>query len=385
MKRKLGVSLLFAAVIALSFTGCFEQSPNSPVSAPSTPQAAMRAVESGGVYTMTNGIDQNRILAFRRNADGTLTSLGAFDTGGQGTGGTIDPLKSQYSIVLNEDHSMLFAVDAGSNEVSVFEVNPDASLTLLQHISSGGSMPVSLAVWDRYLYVLNAGDNTISGFRMNPKGLHAIAQSTHSLASGAAGASTIEFTPDGEWLVVTERNANRLETFHVLNNGRTGDPTVSPSSGAVPFGFDITPEGMPVVSEAGGAPPDGAVSSYELKRDGTLSPISRSVDSGGAAACWLILTPGGEIGFVVNAGANAIASFDVAQGAVTLLNATAGLTSAGATPLDPDVVGDRFLYVLEGGSGNIASFQIGGGGALTLQGETPAGQASGGLQGMAAW
>ena len=69
-------------------------------------------------------------------------------------------------------------------------------------------------------------------------------------------------TPDGRSLVVSERLANRLETLPLDCFGRPGAPVVTASSGAVPFGFGITPQGTLVVSEAGAS----TVSSYRARR-----------------------------------------------------------------------------------------------------------------------
>ncbi|HEX5436629.1 MAG TPA: beta-propeller fold lactonase family protein [Gemmatimonadaceae bacterium] len=347
---------------------------------------------SGGVYTMTNATSGNSVVAFSRGADGSLSPVGEFATGGLGVGGTVDPLQSQYSILLDDGeadgHRALFVVNAGSNDVSAFHVADDASLRLISRVPSGGARPVSLAITRNLLYVLNAGDNSVSGFRVTDNGaLIPMPHSTRSLSAGAAGASTIHFSADGGLLIVTERDANRLETFTVQPDGRLGDPVVTPSNGAVPFGFDVTPSSQVIVSEAAGAAPDGAVSSYAVTTTGALSVITGSLDDGGAAACWLLLTADGHIGFVSTAGSNTIASIGVADdGSVTLLNAQAASTGTGTTPIDLDLAaGDRFLYVLEGGSGNIATFDVGAGGTLSAHPVTPAGAAASGLQGMAAF
>ena len=71
----------------------------------------------GAVYTQTNDPDRNEIIAYRRAIDGTLTPLGAYDTGGLGLGKP--HLASQSSVVLSRDGRWLFAVDAGSDELSV--------------------------------------------------------------------------------------------------------------------------------------------------------------------------------------------------------------------------------------------------------------------------
>jgi 6-phosphogluconolactonase (cycloisomerase 2 family) len=351
------------------------------------------ASTSGGVYTMTNATSGNSIVAFSRDADGSLSRVGEFPTGGLGTGGTVDPLQSQYSILLDDGengdgHRTLLVVNAGSNDVSAFQVADDASLRLVGRVASGGTLPVSLAIQRNLLYVLNAGDNSVSGFRVTGKGsLVPIPNSTRSLSAGAAGASTIHFSADGDFLIVTERDANRLETFTVQPNGRLDDPVVTPSNGAVPFGFDVTPSDIPVVSEAAGAAPDGAVSSYAITPTGALSVITGSLDAEGVAACWVLLTADGHIAFVVTSGSNTIASIGVADdGSLALLNAQAASTGTGTAPIDLDLAaGDRFLYVLEGGSGNIAAFDVGAGGTLSALPVTPAGAAASGLQGMAAF
>ena len=344
----------------------------------------------GAVYTSTNGASANAILAFRRAEDGALTAIGSFPTGGRGTGGAVDPLASQYAVILSADHRLLFTVNAGTNDVTSFRVGDDGSLTLADRQSAGGTLPVSLASRDGLLYVLDAGDNTVTGLRVNPQGkLIAIPQGSRSLAAGAAGASTIHFSADGQSVIVTERAANRLETLAVEPNGRLGAPVVTASSGAVPFGFDVTDGGVAVVSEAGGTQttaPNSAVSSYTGGGSGGLTLITGSIDAGGRAACWVAVTADGTA-FVANSASDAIASVRVnGTGSLSLLDASAATTPAGATPIDIDLsTGDRFLYALEAGSGDIGVFAVNGA-SLTAGTAVPTGVAgASGLQGIAAY
>jgi 6-phosphogluconolactonase len=78
---------------------------------------------AGAVFVMTNAVDKNEVIAYRRASDGTLQEAGRFSTGGRGSGGNNDPLESQGSLRLSEDHSLLFAVNADSGSVSVFSVH----------------------------------------------------------------------------------------------------------------------------------------------------------------------------------------------------------------------------------------------------------------------
>jgi DDE domain/Lactonase, 7-bladed beta-propeller len=94
-----------------------------------------RSQDSADVYTQTNDPGGNQVIACRRAADGTLTPLGAYDTGGPGTGKP--HLASQGSVVLSGDGRWLFAVNAGSDDLSVFAVGADG-LALVDRVDAGG-------------------------------------------------------------------------------------------------------------------------------------------------------------------------------------------------------------------------------------------------------
>jgi len=123
----------------------------------------------GAVYTMSNGAGGNEILVFRRGANGMLTPAESVPTGGLGTGAG---LGNQGAIVLSGDNQWLYAVNAGSNEISVFAVDP-AGLTLIETVPSGGELPISLTVDRKLLSVLHAGGriggvDSITGFTSEP-------------------------------------------------------------------------------------------------------------------------------------------------------------------------------------------------------------------------
>ena len=57
----------------------------------------------GTVYTMTNSVTGNEVLVFVRSAEGSLTSAGAFETDGVGTGGG---LGNQGGVLLTSDNQL---------------------------------------------------------------------------------------------------------------------------------------------------------------------------------------------------------------------------------------------------------------------------------------
>jgi 6-phosphogluconolactonase (cycloisomerase 2 family) len=152
----------------------------------------------------------------------------------------------------------------------------------------------------------------------------------------------------------------------------------------------VTSRDQLIVSEASGAAPNGAVSSYALTSDGALSTVSASLSTHQAATCWLVLTRDGRFAFAANAGSGSISGYDVSpDGSLTALNADGrtGVTNgSGATPLDMDASQDgRFLFVLQTGAGTIGAFAIGNDGRLNVLPDTPGLSAAAGFQGLAAF
>src|SRR5439155_13278167 len=127
------------------------------------------------------------------------------------------------------------------------------------------------------------GDGNIAGFRVAESGiLEPLPNSSRPLSGAGAGPAQVAFTPDGEHLVVTEKNTNRIDVYDVRESGYAEGPTVSVSSGQTPFGFDFTSRGILVVSEAA----SGAASSYAIEDDRTLA-VSRTIAEHQAAPCWV--------------------------------------------------------------------------------------------------
>ena len=118
------------------------------------------APASGAVYVGTNDLNNNAIAAFARAADGTLTSIGEFETGGAGStefdgGEGLDPLISADSIIVTEDEQFLLTVNAGSDTITSFRINDDFTLERISVVDSGGVGPNSLAVDGDLVYVTN--------------------------------------------------------------------------------------------------------------------------------------------------------------------------------------------------------------------------------------
>jgi len=319
------------------------------------------------VYTLNNAQGDNRVLVFEQNANGSLVNVSSFSTGGAGAGAN---LGSQGALALSQDGRWLFAVNAGSNSISVFEVD-DEKLTLASTIGSGGATPISVTSQGRLVYVLNAGgEGNITGFTLGRGGrLTPIKRSTQSLGGSATGPAEIKFSNGGEFLIVSEKTVNQLALFEV-DDGVAKPATFAPSAGTTPFGFDIDPRDHVVVSEAA----SGSASSYKLRdQSDDLDIISAAVSTGQAAPCWLIITPNGHFAYTGNAGSGTITAFGIGRdGALHRVSDSGadGSTGAGSHTIDLSVSPDgRFLYALANVGQSVTAFRIGRDGRLAAVGQ----------------
>ena len=376
-------SVLACATVALA--ACSDAPSTTAIAAPSAARLSQSSQEAGGVFVSTNGLNGNAIVAFARAADGSLTPIGTYATGGTGIGGVGDPLASQFAVALSPNAKLLVVVNAGSNDVSSFAVS-GGSLSLVDRASSGGMRPVSVAVSKDYVYALNTISNTIGVLAIGSDGsLTALPSKTKALPAGADGAAEVRLSPNGHLLVVSERVSNRLETLTVGADGALGDGVVTPDAGITPFGFDFTTRGQVIVSEAA----SGSASSYNVNGDGTLAVATAAASTTQRAPCWLIVNNSGRFAYTANAGSSTITGFAVAaSGTLSLLTSTgvSGDLGTGAQPLDLDMSRNgNFLYVMKNGTGTIGGFAVAGDGSLTPLADTPGLVARAGYMGLAAY
>ncbi|HEV8444101.1 MAG TPA: beta-propeller fold lactonase family protein [Steroidobacteraceae bacterium] len=339
------------------------------------------------VFVMTNDADQNAVMAYERTPYGTLLSPHRFETGGRGSGGTVDPLGSQGSLTLSDDGALLFAANAGSGTLSVFRVF-GARLVLVDRANSGGSEPNAVAQHGRIVYVLNtAGSSSVVGFRLFEGKLVRIPDSQRFLSGNFVNPGSVAFSPDGRFLVVTERTSNSIDVFRVQSDGRLAPITVNPSAGPGAFAAVVAPNGTVLASETGTGSATSAASSYTIAPDGKLLPVSVSVPTLGAANCWNAVTPDGRFVYMSNAGTSSLAGFEIgARGALRPVGATiVGTNPAGSANLDITISADgKFLYSLNAGTGAIGMFGIESDGSLVNLGTTGGLPAAAGLNGIAA-
>jgi 6-phosphogluconolactonase len=398
MFKKINLLVVIVACGAITFSSCKKedqmtnssQSSSGPVDLTEggqnpdetslTPNSNERFSLGGYVYTESNATSQNEILCYRQHADGSLTLEATVASGGTGVGaGPLGlGLDSQGALALSKNNEWLFAVNAGSNSVSSFKVHNDGSITLQNTVSSGGMLPSSVCVHHHTLYVLNNGSSTINGFEIGTGGtLTAIPGSNLPLTSAMADPAQISFSPNGDYLYVTERMTNMISSFDVDSTGLATSDGSFTSVGNTPFGFCFGRDNYMVVSNANvtapGVPvPNGAsCTSYGGANHGNLNSQNGAVANNQSASCWVATTTFGRFAYVTNTGSNTISSYYVSPwGSIYLVSGSA--VSTGTAPKDICVAPNNYyVYAINSGDGTIGGYHRAFLGDLDNVGTTP--------------
>ncbi|KAI0756372.1 hypothetical protein C8Q80DRAFT_26133 [Daedaleopsis nitida] len=265
-------TVLAAALVAPSFVSAAPLQRRSSIKMSSASVNLDTAV--GAVYFITNEGDINTILAANINSDGTLVLDRAITTGGSGAHGledleAPDPLFSQASIKASAEGEVLAAVNAGSNSITLFAIDP-ADPTNLQQIgnpaSSEGEFPVSLAFNSKgdTLCVLNSGTvngvncfdvDKVAGLTGIPNSLRSLGLNQTNPATGLENtASQVLFSEDDTQLLVSVKgdaqNPGFIAVFDVQADGSLSDDfkqIPAPQGGALPFSMTLIPGTTAVV------------------------------------------------------------------------------------------------------------------------------------------
>jgi 6-phosphogluconolactonase (cycloisomerase 2 family) len=368
----------FAAIGALTVAGVAAGAAPA-IAAPSSGVRSFGAARV--VFVQTDDPTGNQIVAYRRATDGSLALAATYDTGGEGgvlEGSVVDHLASQGALTYDAEHGLLFAVNAGSDTLSVFSVRGDR-LALRQVVRSHGPFPVSVAVRDDLVYVLNAErGGSVQGYRVFHGELSAISGSRRKLGLDPTATpqftntpGQVAFSPDGSQLIVTTKaNGSAVDVFRVDISGRlSANPTINSEPGVVPFAVTFDAARDLVVSEAG----TNALATFTLHHDGTITQLD-AVGTGQSATCWIAAVNGQF--YASNAGSATVSRFaEGKHGSLTLLDATG--TDGGTVDAAASADGQS-LYVQTGAGGIVDEYHVNTDGSLAPIGSVTVANSVGG-------
>ncbi|MGH7998028.1 MAG: lactonase family protein [Brasilonema sp.] len=298
------------------------------------------------VYTESNIPTENgnTILAFEQDANGKLTPLpnSPFPAGGAGiadptfapSGGPFLLADNDQNVIVNPEHTRLFAVNSGSNTIAVFDIKKDGSLSPVSGspFPSGGVNPESLGLANNVLYVVNrnldrnnptqdayGSQANYTGFRVTRRGqLVPIPGSTVSVPNGS-GPTQALISKDKRMLFGAEFTGGLLRSFRIFPGGRLEDnpnsPQPLPASEFSPDGPPALPLGLQVHPRQSilyvGFVTINKVGVYNYNSVTGELIFVKAVPNSGQAPCWLITNREGTHLYTANTGDNSISVYDI--------------------------------------------------------------------------
>ena len=334
-----------------------------------------------GTYLYAIGIDANStITEFAVNSvNGALTNTGnTYPAGGQlqSSNGLIDPTGSY-----------LYVANPADSTIHFFSINQaTGQLTSVQTVSTnlGGPTELFYSIAGPYIYALNATTKTVSGYTISTTA--ATAGQLTPIASGAGGVFTLNA---GDTVNFGAIDPTGL--FIYIPNGGTGVEGIGVGTGGALSALTGNPFTITGSTFTAGAVVDPTTSYLYVLDDGATSgqiftsPLTSGVPGAvtgsatpvGQAPMGIVEDNTGSTIIVANNFSNTLSSLGVGSGGV--LPSTSNTLEAGVSPEFPAIyygsaavaITPSEVVAANAGSGNVAAFTSGSGGALTADTSNP--------------
>ncbi|CAI6092849.1 hypothetical protein V2G26_012151 [Clonostachys chloroleuca] len=322
------------------------------------------------IYLTTNE-QQNSVVALPIGRNGLLGNGTSIPTGGRGASGLLasnnqpsapDSLFSQSALTVSGKY--LFAVNAGSNSLSMFLIdqNDSTKLTLVQEpLSLPGEFPVTVAASQKKNLVcvgFSGAKAGISCARFSAHGIEAMDQlrpielgqttpphgplNTVSQVFFAADEKMLYSTVKGDPMV---NNTGYFASFPI-QDGKVSNEGVrsSPNGTAVLFGSVVIPGTNDVfVTDA-----SFGAAVLDITKDGKAISAHRGPIAGQMATCWATVNQRTGTGFVTDAVVNRLVEVSLADASV---QSSIDLSANGDPGLLDLVSHGKYVYALSGGNG----------------------------------
>ncbi|KAJ7499691.1 hypothetical protein FB451DRAFT_1073941 [Mycena latifolia] len=326
----------------------------------------------GAAYFMTNEPSGNYLVSATIGSHAKLALYEAVYTGGKGAHGLpappgLDPLFSQGSVQVSPAHNFVANVNAGSNTVSVFAIDPfnPAQLFMIgKPVSSSGEFPTSLAINQagNKVCVVNGGKiNGVSCYHFDFwKGLTPLKNSIRSLklnqttpATGPPNTpSQIIFSPDEKQLIVSVK-AGFLAVWDILADGSLSSTFQTVSGGVLPFSLLFVPEKNAIIASDPGA-------GYAIFNLDTKKTVSITIPNQ-KANCWSTYSKESGNFYMIDVGASILTEVHVAPSLNSTIVKQYNVGTDG--PIDTEVatIGKKdFIYSLAANATGLTVLSVNG-------------------------
>ncbi|KAJ7707686.1 hypothetical protein B0H17DRAFT_1325460 [Mycena rosella] len=348
-------------------------------------QAASPAAKAavGAMYFITNEGTGNFVVAAAIGSDGKVTLQQATSSEGMGSHGAPgdgpDALFTQGAVKASAAGNIVATVNAGSNTLSVFNIDPTnpTNLEMIgKPVGSGGEFPVSLAINKAGNMVCTVNGGFVNGVACytvdKTKGLLPIANTVRSLklnqttpATGPAGSvSHVIFSEDNTQLIASVKGIpptpGILAVWDIAADGSLSQDfkAVTPATGGLlPFSMTIIPGKNAILATDAGLGVDvfdfsaGAAAGVAAGKSSTL-PID-----GQGATCWSSFSPKTGNFYVTDIGTATVTEINVDDNLKPSI-VTQYPQGNGTATIDNDIAtvgANDFMYVL---AANASQVQI---------------------------
>ncbi|KAK8012073.1 nucleotide binding protein-like protein [Apiospora arundinis] len=337
-----------------------------------------KVVAPKAIYTISND-QQNAVIAMPVQADGMVGKATSTATGGTGANG-IDGSKNEPSApdalfsqsALTVAGKLLFAVNAGSNTVSMFAIDAADPTTLTmvgKPAAVPGEFPTTVAASDKNKMVCVGMTGAKAGVACAPFSAGGGVGPMDALRPFDLGQSTppvgptntvsqVFFSRDQRTLFATvkgdptKNNTGFLARFAVADAGGCGGATVaqkgamaSPAGTTVLFGAATIPGSQDIF--ATDASFGAAVLS--MQDANAVAVKGKGIVNGQKATCWATVSPATKSAFVTDVGTNRLVEMSVANAKIM---GQVDLSANGDPGLIDLIAGGNFIYALSPGNGS---------------------------------
>jgi DNA-binding beta-propeller fold protein YncE len=237
----------------------------------------------------------NQVWVYTINSDGTLSPLGTPVVTGN------NPVSVKVA------NGFAYVVNAGSNNISVYSINSDGTLSPLQIVGTGNN-PVSLAFDSSrdYAYVTNMSDNTIWVYTIANGELTSVGQ-TIGTESSPVSIVTDLFGSSGQFAYVINENSYTISVYTITDGELTSTQNVATGKGPTSI-ITVLVGSSEFAYETNAI--DGTISAYTITNGILSTSPLQTVSAGTYPAAVTVDKPlNGKFAYVANMGGSNILAY----------------------------------------------------------------------------